>query len=91
MSTSRIDFLEALAKRGRACSNSKASRKADGMNTHQVRTETTNEANPKKRRWDSSIALYGPALVHRRTWFSALRIASSGAHTDQIKLSTEIA
>ena len=46
--TSRIDFLKSLAKRGRACSNSIASRKADGMNAHQIRTKATNGANSKK-------------------------------------------
>ena len=48
VSTSRIDFLKASAKRGRACRNSIASRKADGVNTHQVRTKTTYRANSKK-------------------------------------------
>ena len=48
MPTSRLDFLQALAKRGRACCNSIGSRKADGVNTHQVKTKTTYGANSKK-------------------------------------------
>ena len=43
-----LDFLKALVKRGRACSNSISSRKADGVNTHQVRTKTTYRASTKK-------------------------------------------
>ena len=38
VSTSRTDFLKTLAKRGRACCNSIASRQADGMDAHQIRT-----------------------------------------------------
>ena len=55
MSTSRLDFLKALVKRGRACCNSIASRKADGVNTHQVRTKTTYRANTKKVRRKSVV------------------------------------
>ena len=50
MLSSRLDFLEALSKRGRTCSNSIASRKADGVDAHQVRTKTTYGANSKKGR-----------------------------------------
>ena len=46
--TSRLDFLKALVKRGRACSNSVASCRADGVDTHQFRTKTTYGANSKK-------------------------------------------
>ena len=45
-----MDFLKALTKRGRACSNSIASCKAGGVNIHQVRTKTTIGANSKKGR-----------------------------------------
>ena len=48
MPTGRSDFLEALYKRGRTCSNSIASRKADGVDAHQVRTKATHRANSKK-------------------------------------------
>ena len=51
VSSSRIDFLKALAKRGRACSNWTASRKADGVVAHQVRTK----ANSYNRRWYSVV------------------------------------
>ena len=50
MSTSRMDFLKALTKPGRACRNSIVSRKADGVNTHQIRIKTTYGANTKKGR-----------------------------------------
>ena len=59
--TSRLDFLKALVKRGRACCNSVASRKADGMNTHQSGTRPHMEPTP--RRVDGK-AVYGPAVVH---------------------------
>ena len=55
VSTSRIDLLKASAKSGRACGRSIASRKADGIDTHQVRTKTSYRANPKKRRWNSVV------------------------------------
>ena len=48
MPSSRLDFLEALSKRGRTCSNSIASRKADGVDAHQVRTKATHRANSMK-------------------------------------------
>ena len=50
VSTSRIDFLKSLAMHGRACCKSIASRKADGMNAHQIRTKATIGTNTKKRR-----------------------------------------
>ena len=49
--TSVIGHVEPTRKKvkasGRACSNSIASRKADGVNTHQVRTKTTYRTNSK--------------------------------------------
>ena len=48
MPTSRLDFLKALVKSGRACRNSITSRKADGVSTHHIRTKTTHGANSKK-------------------------------------------
>ena len=59
VSTRRIDFLKALAERGRACCKSIASRKADGVNTHQVRTKTTYGANSKKVRRKSVVRSCG--------------------------------
>ena len=41
MPSSRLDFLKALVKRGPTGSTSIASRKADRVNAHQVRTKTT--------------------------------------------------
>ena len=57
--TSRIDLLKASAKRCRACSNSIASRQADGMDAHQVRTKTTYRANSKKVRRYSVVRACG--------------------------------
>ena len=62
VSPSRIDFLKALIKRGRACRNSTASRKADGVSTHQIRTKTTYRANSKKVGRNSVVRAYWCAL-----------------------------
>ena len=60
--TSRLDFLKALAKRGRTCSNSIASRKADRVDAHQVRIKATH-TEPTPSRLEGK-ALYGPAVVY---------------------------
>ena len=62
MSTSRLDFPKALGKRCRACCKTIASRKADGVNTHQVRTKTTYGANSKKLRRYSVVRACGCTL-----------------------------
>ena len=48
-------FSKALTKSGRACCNPIASGRADGVNTHQVRTKTTYGANSKKVRRYSAV------------------------------------
>ena len=75
MPTSRLDFLKALVERGRACCNSIASRKADGMDAHQIRTEATDGANLKWFRGDSvvwscsgELIALRPGSVAWRTW-----------------------
>ena len=79
--SSRTDIFKTSAKRGRACCNSIASRLAEGMNAHQIRAKATNRANTKQCRWNSFI----------RACSSTLKSMVPGAHTDAIKLSTEIA
>ena len=62
--TSRNDLLKASGKRGRASSNSIASRQADGMNTHHIRTETTNGAGfLSDASRNSAVAEYQPHVV----------------------------
>ena len=62
MPTSRLDLLKALAKRGRACCNSIASREANGVeDTHQARTKATYRANSRRL---EGKAWYGHAVVH---------------------------
>ena len=58
------------------------------MNAHQIRTNATNGANPKKRRWRSVVRSCCSTL---KAWFSALRVALSGAQTQPMKLSTQTA
>ena len=62
MPSSRLDFLKALPKCGRTCSNSIASRKADGVDAHWVRTKATHGANSKKVRRKSVVRTCSCAL-----------------------------
>ena len=89
MPTSRFDLLKALAKRGRACSNSLASRKPDAVeDTRQALTKATYRANSQKA---EGKAWYVLQLYTEGHGFSALRVALSGAHTEPIKLRTDTA
>ena len=97
--TSSLDFLKALHQRGRACGNS--SRRADGVNTHQIRTKTTHGANSKKVRKYSivrncSCALKGMGIsINGRFIRCACGISINGRFIrcacETKKLSTEIA
>ena len=62
MPSSRSDFLKALPQRGRKRSNSIASRKAVGVDAHQVRTKATHGANSKKARRYSVVPTCSCAL-----------------------------
>ena len=55
VSTSRTDLFKTSAKRGRACCNPIASRKADGVNAHQIRAKATYGAKHNKCRWKSVV------------------------------------
>ena len=78
VSSNHTDLFKALAKSGRACSNSMASRKANGVDTHQIRTKTTSRANTNKgrRKCCTVLQLYTeergswprglPYLVHKQ-------------------------
>ena len=55
MSSNSTDLFKTSAKRGRTSCNSIASRYADGMNTHQVRTKSTDGANLKNGRRKSVV------------------------------------
>ena len=57
MPSSRLDFLKALAKSGRACCNQIAGRHADGMDAYQIWTKSRDGANLKKFRGDSVCAV----------------------------------
>ena len=88
MPSSCLDFLEALSKRGRTCSNLKASRKANGVDANHVRTKATHRANSKKGGRYSVVRSCSCTL---KGMVLSLEVALSGAHMEPIKLSTDIA
>ena len=76
--TCLIDFFKTSAENGRACCNSMASHQADGMDAYQIRIKSTDGANLDMVRGDSVVRSCS-------AWFSALRVALPGTHTELVK------